>query len=1067
MKKQSCFVVLLLLLLLFPSGAFAQQQMIKGQVVDDKGETIIGATVMVKGAKEGTLTDIDGNFSVKGKVGNTLSISYVGFSPLEVKVTKLEGNRFVLREDSKLLDEVVVVGMDKQKRNTITAAVSTVASDAIVNRPVTDLTSALQGNVAGLNFVTDAAPDGVGGETGAEIKFNIRGVGSINGNGGEPYVLVDGVEQSMQNVNPADIASISVLKDASASAVYGARAAYGVVLVTTKSGKKERASVTYRGTVGFSAPINMPKMMNALEYAAYNNQQYDNGGASSGLQKISDKTIEKIKGFMQNPYSAEFPGIEANTTGDDWAGAYYNQYGNTDWFEYYFKDKSVRHSHNLSVQGGSDKVNYYIGMGYTYQEGLLDKVQDDLSKYNLNTKLQFKTSDWLRFNLNNNITLQMIKRPMANQMILYNKIGSHRPTQVTELPVESEYNIPSWNEMLYLKNSNYQRNRISDALSFSATVTPLEGWDITGEMKIRFDVENNNLKMKDDQKYETPAGTFKPGDATNQRQGFAYPGISWKNMYFGSYTRGSMFNYYLSPNLSSSYTHQWGDHFFKAMAGYQMELQEYSEEYMYKDGMLSNDIYSFDNASGNVIAGEARSHWATMGFYTRLNWNYNNIYFLEFSGRYDGSSRFAPGHRWGFFPSASVGWVISNEKFMQNITPINYLKFRASIGTLGNERIGNYPYQTYISFNNAIMYDSAGSTPQSSMSAAQQDYAYENIHWEKTQSWDIGVDAAFFNNRLDFSADYYYKKTTDMLLSVAIPSFTGYSAPDRNVGKMHTRGWEVKLGWSDRIGDVNYAVSFNISDYKSIIDNLNGKQQFNSDGTIITEGAEYNSWYGYKTAGLFQTAEEVSESALLSASTKPGDVKYVDVSGPDGTPDGIINETYDRVVLGSSLPHYLYGGSISLGWKGLSFSLLFNGVGKQLSRLTESMIRPMQGQWLPAPSVLLNDNGSRNYWSVYNTAEQNAAASYPRLSHQGGEYNNYKMSDYWLKSSAYMRIKNINVGYTVPKKIVSKVGIKGLRVYVNIDDPYCFDSYLSGWDPEAGASTYITRTYTFGVDIKF
>lgn len=218
---------------------------------------------------------------------------------------------------------------------------------------------------------------------------------------------------------------------------------------------------------------------------------------------------------------------------------------------------------------------------------------------------------------------------------------------------------------------------------------------------------------------------------------------------------------------------------------------------------------------------------------------------------------------------------------------------------------------------------------------------------------------------------------------------------------------------------------------------------------------------------MFQTAEEVSESALLSASTKPGDVKYVDVSGPDGTPDGIINETYDRVVLGSSLPHYLYGGSISLGWKGISFSLLFNGVGKQLSRLTESMIRPMQGQWLPAPSVLLNDNGSRNYWSVYNTAEQNAAASYPRLSHQGGEYNNYKMSDYWLKSSAYMRIKNINVGYTVPKKIVSKVGIKGLRVYVNIDDPYCFDSYLSGWDPEAGASTYITRTYTFGVDIKF
>ena len=334
-KKQGRVVLFLILLLLFPLGALAQQKMIKGQVVDDSGEAIIGATVMVKGNTGGTITDIDGNFSIQGKVGSILSITYVGYASMQVKVTKLEGNKYVMKEDAKVLDEVVVVGMDTQKRNTITAAVATLKDDAIVNRPVTDVTSALQGNIAGLNFATDAVGGGVGGETGADIKFSIRGIGSING--GEPYVLVDGVEQSMQNVNPADIASISVLKDASASAVYGARAAYGVVLVTTKSGKKERASVTYRGTVGFSSPINMPKMMNSLEYAMYNNQQYDNGGASSGLQRIPDKTIEKIKGFMQNPYSAEFPGIEANTSGDDWAGAYYNQYGNTDWFDYYFK----------------------------------------------------------------------------------------------------------------------------------------------------------------------------------------------------------------------------------------------------------------------------------------------------------------------------------------------------------------------------------------------------------------------------------------------------------------------------------------------------------------------------------------------------------------------------------------------------------------------------------------------------------------------------------------------------------------------------------------------------------
>ena len=397
MKKQGCFVVLMMMLLLFPSGAFAQQQMIKGQVVDDKGETIIGATVMVKGAKEGTLTDIDGNFSVKGKIGNTLTISYVGYSPLEVKVTKLEGNRFVLREDSKLLDEVVVVGMDKQKRSTITAAVSTVKSDAIVNRPITDLTSALQGNVAGLNFDTDAVSGGVGGETGAEIKFNIRGAGSINGS--EPYVLVDGVEQSLQNVNPNDIESISVLKDASAAAVYGARAAYGVVLVTTKSGRKEKAQVTYRGTVGFSSPINMPDQMNSIQYANYINEMAANGG---NKQIISDDLIKKMEGFMQNPYSAEFPGINANALGTDWASSRDAVYANTDWFDFYFKDAAIRHSHNLNVTGGSDKFNYYVGLGYTYQEGLLDQVDDNLSKYNVNTKLQIKANDWLKFNFNNN-----------------------------------------------------------------------------------------------------------------------------------------------------------------------------------------------------------------------------------------------------------------------------------------------------------------------------------------------------------------------------------------------------------------------------------------------------------------------------------------------------------------------------------------------------------------------------------------------------------------------------------------------------------------------------------------
>ena len=1065
-RKQGRFVLFLMLLLLFPLGALAQQKLIKGQVVDEMGEPIIGATVMIKGVTGGTITDIDGNFSIQGKVGSTLSVTYVGYAPLQVKVTKQEGNKLVMKEDAKVLDEVVVVGMDTQKRNTITAAVATLKDDAIVNRPVTDVTSALQGNIAGLNFASDAVGGGVGGEIGADIKFSIRGIGSING--GEPYVLVDGVEQSMQNVNPADIASISVLKDASASAVYGARAAYGVVLVTTKSGKKERASVTYRGTVGFSSPINMPKMMDALQYAAYNNQQYDNGGASSGLQKISDKTIEKIKGFMQNPYSAEFPGIEPNTTGDDWAGAYYNQYGNTDWFDYYFKDKSVRHSHNLSVQGGSDKVNYYIGMGYTYQEGLLDKVQDDLSKYNLNTKLQFKTSDWLRFNLNNNITLQMIKRPMANQLILYNKIGSHRPTQVTELPVESEYNIPSWNEMLYLKNSNYQRNRISDALSFSATVTPLEGWDITGEMKIRFDVENNNLKMKDDQKYETPAGTFKPGDATNQRQGFAYPGISWKNMYFGSYTRGSMFNYYLSPNLSSSYTHQWGDHFFKAMAGYQMELQEYSEEYMYKDGMLSNDIYSFDNASGNVIAGEARSHWATMGFYTRLNWNYNNIYFLEFSGRYDGSSRFAKGHRWGFFPSFSAGYDIARTPYFQQLAlPVSQLKVRVSYGRLGNQNgAGLYDYIAQMPLdaqgtNAWLLPGISSSTASKGTIAKTPKMISPYITWEKVDNANLGFDLMLLKNRLSITADFYQRTTRDMIgPAESIPSISGIASDDRakvNNATLRNRGWELSVSWNDKLKcGFSYGIGFNVFNYKAVVTKYNNPEGIiynNHTGLAANkgyyEGMDIGEIWGYRADDLFLSNREIDDylrnvnlTAFKSNDLwRRGDLKYIDSNG-DGRVDGgkgTLADHGDLQIIGNTTPKYSFGINLNLGYKGFEISTLLQGVAKRDF--------PISGSNYMFGGNNYNFKEHLDYFST-----ENPNGYLPRLTGWKDDKDFLVNTGYnttrYLLNAAYMRMKNLTVGYTFNKKQLRHIGISNLKVYVTCDNLFTVTKLPKQFDPE-------------------
>ena len=1101
MKKQGCFVVLMMMLLLFPSGAFAQQQMIKGQVVDDKGETIIGATVMVKGAKEGTLTDIDGNFSVKGKIGNTLTISYVGYSPLEVKVTKLEGNRFVLREDSKLLDEVVVVGMDKQKRSTITAAVSTVKSDAIVNRPITDLTSALQGNVAGLNFDTDAVSGGVGGETGAEIKFNIRGAGSINGS--EPYVLVDGVEQSLQNVNPNDIESISVLKDASAAAVYGARAAYGVVLVTTKSGRKEKAQVTYRGTVGFSSSINMPDQMNSIQYANYINEMAANGG---NKQIISDDLIKKMEGFMQNPYSAEFPGINANALGTDWASSRDAVYANTDWFDFYFKDAAIRHSHNLNVTGGSDKFNYYVGLGYTYQEGLLDQVDDNLSKYNVNTKLQIKANDWLKFNFNNNITLNIIKRPMPNQLIFYARVGQSIPNAPTHYPIESQYNDAT--ELRNMKESHYVQNRISDAMSFSATVTPLKGWDIVGEMKVRFDVEDNSFK-RGFPTYEKPDGRLVMNSGTDQ--GYAYPGMSYLNSKWGSYTHGNAFNYYLSPNVSSSYTHQWGSHFFKAMAGFQMELQENSSDYTYKDGLLTDDIYSFASANGMLYAGDDRTHWATMGMYAKLNWNYKETYFLEFSGRYDGSSRFAPGNRWGFFPSFSAGYDIAHTDYFKNWNlPFSQLKIRVSYGRLGNQNTkGLYDYLGLVDLSagssNAWLLPGVNATPSKGVIVNTPKMVSPYITWEKVDNANLGIDLMLLNDRLSVTADIYQRTTHDMIgPAEAIPAIGGISddnAAKVNNATLRNRGWELSVQWQDKLKcGFSYGVGFNVFNYKAVVTKYNNPEGllFNNHTGLpgnkgYYEGMDLGEIWGYQADDLFMSNREVDEYlkkvdlSFFKSSDRwqRGDVKYIDSDG-NGKVDpgkGTLADHGDLKKIGNATPKYSFGINLNAGYKGFEVSALFQGVAKRQFAMAGA-------QYLYGANCYFKEH--LDYFSA-----QNPGGYLPRLvdsSTKDYEANAGYNTTRYLLNAAYMRLKNLTVSYNFKPQLVKNMGLSGLKVYFTCDNLFTVTKLPKQFDPETinqvnwivggsnaaapGLTSPLTqngngrvypmnRNFVFGIDVTF
>ena len=905
-----------------------------------------------------------------------------------------------------------------------------------------------------MNFSTDAVADGVGGEMGAEIKFNIRGTGSINK--GEPYVLIDGVEQSLQNVNPNDIETISILKDASAAAVYGARAAYGVIIVTTKSGGKDKTRVSYNGTVGFSSPINMPKMMNSLEFAHYINERNDNDGKK---HEISDALIEKMEGFMKNPYSTEFPGIEPNQNKTNWASSKDAVYANTDWFDYYFKDASIRHSHNLSISGGSDKVSYYVGLGYIYQEGLMDKVDDNLSKYNVNTKFQINANKWLKFNFNNNLTLNILKRPMANQTIFYGTIGQTIPNAPTHYPIESKYNDAS--EFRYLKESHYVENRISDAMSFSATITPLQGWDIVGEMKVRFDVEDNSFK-RGYPTYEKPDGELSIDKST--KQGYVYPGMNWKNSRWGSYTRGNAFDYYLSPNILSSYIFGWGDHTFRAMAGFQMELQENSDGYTYKDGLLTSDIFSFANANGNLSGNEDRTHWATMGMYAKLNWNYQEVYFLEFSGRYDGSSRFAPGHRWGFFPSFSAGYDMARTDYFKGWNlPFSQLKLRVSYGRLGNQNgAGLYDYLGFMNLvpdsTDSWLLPGVSDTPSKGVLARTPKMISPYITWEKVDNANLGIDLMLFRNRLSVTADIYQRTTRDMIgPAEAIPSISGINTEDRskiNNATLRNRGWELSVNWQDRLKcGFSYGIGFNISDYKAVVTKYNNPEGLlynNHTGLARNkgyyEGMDIGEIWGFQADDLFRTNREVDEylKTVDLSFFKPGDkwqrgdVKYID-SNHDGKVDsgkGTLADHGDLKVIGNATPKYSFGFNLNAGYKGFEVSALFQGVAKRQF--------PISG----AAYFFGGNSYFKEHLDHFNA--QNPEGYLPRLTDdkQTLAANTGYNTTRYLLNAAYMRLKNLTVSYSFKPQLVQHIGLSNLRVYVTCDNLFTVSKLPKQFDPE-------------------
>lgn len=1027
MKK---YIISLVAAVLLAVPAFAQNA-VKGTVKDAKGEVIPGATVLDAATGKWAITDLDGNFTIDGtKEGHELQVTCLGFASQSVKLAGQSVLDIVMESDMEELEETVVIGYGSVKKKDLTGAVGVVGSSVLEQQSTTQLSQSLQGAIPGLTVTRTS------GMPGASASLQIRGVTSMNGS--SPLILVDGIAvSSIDQIASDDVEQITVLKDAASASIYGARAAAGVILITTKGAKEGDLHISYNGEFSMITATEWAEYLNdPINYMTmFNEYKWNDAGNGAGgdYQTYPKEYIENY--FQNNAYDP----IE---------------YPNFDWKSNMLKKVSFGHKHTLNVAYGNSVIKTRVSGSYEDTDALYtgSDYKRIMARVKNNIRITKHLSADIDVSFKHNVKTNTQTNPLkAASMYPSVYLGLYPDDRVA--PGKSGSNT-----LAIIREGGYKSDRNDLVMGrIALTYAPIEGLSFTGSF--------------------SPTFTFTKGKSFNKA-------IPYYDAYDTATILGYMSGHTAGDNNLTEERNDAKSYEFQAIANYEhsfnnahnLNVMVGYEDYYYfhesmsatTNGMVLGDFPYLDlaNKDNVLVAGDAYEN-AYRSVFGRVMYNYKNRYYIQANVRGDGSSRFAKGYKWGVFPSVSLGWVISNEKWMQNVKPISYLKLRASIGTLGNERIGNYPYQSLISFNNAVMFGSNGMTSQTT--AAQVAAAVKDITWETTWTYDVGLDASFFQNRLSLSADYYYKQTRNMLLALEIPSFTGFGNPTVNAGTMYTHGWEAKIDWHDKVGDFTYALGFNISDAKSIMGNLNGKVVIDEDnGTIIKEGWEYKSWYGFKSSGIFQTPEQVIDAPKqLIATVGPGDIGYLDLSGVDGTPDNQISADYDRTNLGSSLPHYIFGGYVNLGWKGLSLGIMFNGVGKQTALVTADMVRPFVSQWLSAPAVLLNKDGSRNYWSVYNTEEQNAKAQYPRLSYTSAEKNSYKVSDYWLMDGSYFRIRNINLAYTFPSRMMEKAKIKGLKLYFNIDDPACFDRYLKGWDPERTSTTYIARTFTLGVDIKF
>lgn len=1012
------------------------ERTIKGVVKDATGETVIGANVSVVGTTIGTVTDIAGNFSLKVPAGATLKISFIGYKDVKVKITNQQVLDIVLQDDSQALDEVVVVGFGSQKRVNLTGAVSTVKAEALESRPVTNVGQALQGVVPGLNF---SVPLG-GGELDNNLKFNIRGMGSIgSGSKAEPLVLIDGMEGNMNALNPQDIETISVLKDAAASSIYGSRAPFGVILITTKSGKAGRVSINYNNNVRFSDPTKVPNMMNSYDFARYFNQaSANNGGGAIVGQDAMDRIIAYQKGEITD-------GTIANANG------YWQAYGganaNTNWFDEHYRHWTPSHEHNLSVNGGTEKITYMLSGNYMDERGLLRHSNDSFKRYSLNAKIRANITKFITVNYTSRWIRNDYDKSYYQNSLFFHNLARRWPTTPVRDP-NGHYTESS--EIIQLESSGRDKTSRDDLTQqLQLVIEPIKNWRITAEANLKtvdafrhysvptvFQYNKNNepIAMKFDE--EHLAGVTEVGESGDKR------------------------NFY-TINAFTDYTYEMkSGHYFKGMVGFNSELNRYRKISASRKGLISEQTPSLPTAVDDIRNNGSINEWATAGFFGRINYNYKERYLAEVNIRYDGTSRFIGNQRWGLFPSFSVGWNMAKEDFWSDLsTYISTFKLRGSWGELGNQNTSDlYPF--YPGMNIKVKDSQWLVNGLKPTTAEMPGMVSDMMTWERIRSWNVGLDFGALNNRLTGSFDYFNRKTLDMVgPAPELPVILGANVPKINNADMESYGFELEISWRDRIGNVNYGIKGVLSDAQQKVTRYPNETNDFSNWYAGKMGGEI---WGYTTIGIAKTQEEMDAylaslpnggQSALGSKWGAGDIMYADLNG-DGKIDGgggLLTDKGDKTIIGNNTPRFNYGITLDAAWKGLDISMFFQGVGKRDVELGGPYFWGAVGnEW--------QSTGFTEHWDFFRPEGDplgaNLNAYYPRPLFGSDAGRNQKTQTRYLQNGAYLRLKNIQLGYTFPKKWMNAVKIQSLRVYVSGDNLLTFTKLAKMFDPEATSGRY-------------